>query len=197
MEFTILTAENYKTMLWSGGKTTQLYIYPPTANYEERDFDFRLSTAKVETEKSDFTSLPGVSRKIMVLEGEMLIHHENHHCKKLNKFEMDKFEGDWKTSSKGKCSDFNLMTRNETFGELLSVEIKKNKYFNFSLKEIWNWLFVYAFDGKISIEIDTKTQLLNRSDLLIISKAHSQNIRFQGIENSQLIFTKIALPISK
>jgi len=47
MQSTILHSANFKTSNWSGGTTTQLFIYPPTAEYLQRNFIFRLSTASV------------------------------------------------------------------------------------------------------------------------------------------------------
>ncbi|MDF1551007.1 MAG: HutD family protein, partial [Bacteroidales bacterium] len=104
MEFTIYKPEDFKTSTWSGGTTTQLFIYPSSADYLKRNFDFRISTAKVTVAKSDFTSLPEISRKIMILEGEITIQHQNRYSKQLKKFDIDEFEGDWKTSAIGTCT---------------------------------------------------------------------------------------------
>ena len=110
MRINILQASNYILSQWSGGSTTQLFVYPLTADYATRNFEFRLSTATVEAEKSAFTSLPGFHRKLMILAGEITITHENRYSKLLNPFTVETFEGDWKTSSAGKCTDFNVMT---------------------------------------------------------------------------------------
>ncbi len=120
--------KSFKSNKWAGGLTTQLFIYPPTSDYQQLIFSFRISTATVTTEKSDFTILPGVSRKLMVLDGEITLYHENHHTKQLHKFDIDIFEGAWKTSSHGKCTDFNLMTTGKTIGELEAVIIKKSQH---------------------------------------------------------------------
>ena len=69
MEYSIITTDNFKTSGWSGGTTTELFIFPPTADYQQRNFQFRLSTATVEADRSDFTLLNGISRKLMVLSG--------------------------------------------------------------------------------------------------------------------------------
>jgi len=192
MEFTIITANNFITNNWAGGTSTQLFIYPPKSDYQKRNFDFRLSTAKVEIEKSDFTPLSGISRKIMVLDGSIILQHKNHYTKKLEKFDMDAFEGDWKTSAIGRCTDFNLMTRNNTIGELSIVTIEEDQCIGHSIDESWDQLFVYIFTGKISFDLNNKTKSLNKGDLLAINKLTNQNIQFKGIENSQLIFSKIS-----
>ena len=118
MEYEIVKSESINIQKWNEGTTKELYIYPPSANYKSLDFDFRISTATVETEESSFTNLPSVLRELMVLNGEIEIKHKNHYTKKLRQFDIDKFEGDWETSSKGKCVDFNLMTMRDTNGQL-------------------------------------------------------------------------------
>lgn len=57
------------TSNWSGGTTTQLFIYPPEASYAARNFLFRISTATVETETSTFTDLTGFNRILLLLNG--------------------------------------------------------------------------------------------------------------------------------
>jgi len=197
MEFTIINADNFITNNWAGGTSTQLFIYPPMADYQKRNFDFRLSTAKVEIEKSDFTPLPGVSRKIIILDGSIILHHENHYSKKLNKFELDTFEGDWKTSSVGKCTDFNLMTQNNTIGELSVSVIKKNQSIDFFIEKGWDHLFIYLYSGKISLDYNNKTENLNQGDLIAINNFSNKNIQYKGIENSELIFSKISISKNK
>ncbi|MGE7596362.1 HutD/Ves family protein [Peribacillus frigoritolerans] len=97
------------TSLWSGGKTTQLAIYPEEADYSKRDFKWRISTAEVEVEESLFTHLPGIQRIIMILDGEMSLQHKGKPSMHLSPFEQDRFDGGWTTRSIGKVTDFNLM----------------------------------------------------------------------------------------
>ncbi len=192
MDYTKLDADRFITTKWAGGTSTQLMIYPLTSDYQKQDFDFRLSTAKVEIEKSTFTSLPGISRKIMILDGSIILNHENHYTKSLNKFEMDAFEGDWKTSTIGRCTDFNLMTRDKTIGELSMQAIKKNQCTDCFIEKVWDRLFIYIYSGKVSFDLNNKKETLNQGDLLAINKLTTQNIQYKGIENSELIISKIS-----
>jgi len=105
----LITKDKFKTSTWSGGTTTQLYIYPPEAEYGKRNFKWRLSSARVDAEESFFTPLPGISRILMVIEGELHIEHRGHHSIKLKAYEKDNFSGDWETRSTGRATDFNLM----------------------------------------------------------------------------------------
>ena len=124
MKIEHIKASDLITSQWSGGTTTQLAIYPQNAEYKERNFQFRISTATVEAEESTFTKLPGVSRKLMILDGEIRIEHSDHHSKTLKKFEQDEFSGDWDTISFGKATDFNLMTISNAFGDIEAIPLE-------------------------------------------------------------------------
>ena len=63
--------KTYKTTDWSSGKTTEMYIYPKDCSYNERNFDFRISSATIEVEESEFTDLIGYRRLLTILDGEL------------------------------------------------------------------------------------------------------------------------------
>jgi environmental stress-induced protein Ves len=107
-----------RTSAWSGGTTTELAIFPPTAKYPERDFRWRLSTAVVTVPESTFTSLPAYHRLLMVLTGEMRLEHAGQHSVTLHPFEQDSFSGAWQTRCTGTGRDFNLMLAAGWQGEL-------------------------------------------------------------------------------
>ena len=112
---------------WSGGSTTQLLIYPQEASYEERNFLFRVSTASVELESSEFTPLDGFMRVIASLEGEMLLTHAMH-CGELKKriLPLDTvhyFDGGLPTHCEGRARDLNLMLKlGSADGEIRFIE---------------------------------------------------------------------------
>ena len=58
MKKRIFKEENYKLSKWSGGSTRELAIYPANAEYLDRDFLWRLSSADSDKEESSFTKLP-------------------------------------------------------------------------------------------------------------------------------------------
>lgn len=106
-----------KTSLWSGGKTTELYIYPQNAEYVDRNFLFRISSATVDTPTSRFTKLPGVSRTLVLLNGEMTLQFQGKEDVLLTPLGKAVFSGDWETTSVGQgVTDFNLMTQNGCVG---------------------------------------------------------------------------------
>lgn len=106
-----VTPDTYIISDWSGGKTTQIAIDPPTALYADRAFNFRLSSATVTLEESDFTPLPDYSRIIAPIEGQLSLTFNGGEAIVLNEMELCRFDGAWQTRSRGKVTDYNLMTR--------------------------------------------------------------------------------------
>ena len=106
-----LTKDDYIVSSWSGGTTTQLAIFPPGARYADRNFLWRVSSATVELDESDFTPLPDYDRLISTLEGEIVLTHNGGAPIRLRPFEIHAFSGADATHSTGRCTDFNLMLR--------------------------------------------------------------------------------------
>ena len=132
MEMRKLPREGHKVSTWSGGSTTQVYIFPEEADYGKRDFLFRVSSAGVDCDRSDFTPLPGVERHIMVLKGALRLLYEGHGEKDLAVLEQDTFSGDWHTVSLGKAQDFNLMLREGTKGCIQGLRLKAGESHTFT-----------------------------------------------------------------
>lgn len=107
-----ITPQDFVVSEWSGGKTTQIAIDPPGALYADRSFHFRLSSATVELEESNFTSLPDYDRIIAPIEGELSLFYKGSETPViLRELECAAFDGAWETRSRGKVVDYNLMTR--------------------------------------------------------------------------------------
>lgn len=112
MKITHLKKENYTTSAWSGGTTTQLYIYPADADYASRRFRVRISSAAVDLEESDFTPLPGVDRWITPLMGGFTLTHPGQAPVIMGPMsEPYHFSGGIETHCVGKALDFNLMLK--------------------------------------------------------------------------------------
>jgi len=97
---------------WSGGTTTELFIYPDNSSYQLQNFEVRISTATVGVEESSFTSLPGFQRTLLVIHGQLIMQHEKggETTKiRLESLQQAGFSGDWKTTGYGKVTDFNVM----------------------------------------------------------------------------------------
>lgn len=123
MDIKIKRKDELPMSVWSGGTTTQLEIYPPSALYGARNFLWRISTATVDEAESTFTSLPDYQRIIMPLTGELTIRHADHYEKILLPLQTDNFHGAWHTTSAGKVRDFNLMLGAGAQGLMRGFEI--------------------------------------------------------------------------
>ena len=111
MTLTYLKPADYITTQWSGGPTTQLAIAPHGAVYADRNFLWRLSSASVALDESDFTALPDYDRIISTLHGDMTLTHNGGEPLTLHPYEIHSFSGADDTHSWGRCTDFNLMLR--------------------------------------------------------------------------------------
>lgn len=134
--------------VWSGGTSTELYIYPRNSLESARDFDFRISTADITLEHSILAKYKGYMRQIMLLKGEMKILHEGFHTVTLDEFGQDYFKGDWNTQAYGKCVDLNLIYKNEYEGGLEPLRIKDKV--NFNIKKVTGF---YCLEDDIRIKI--------------------------------------------
>lgn len=111
MPWKLLTRTDYLTTRWSGGTTTQLAISPEGADYGQRDFLWRLSSAQVELDRSQFTPLPDYLRLITPLEGKLELRVGEEPPVRLSPLEVLSFDGGSEVESLGRCTDFNLMVR--------------------------------------------------------------------------------------
>ena len=110
--------KDFSVSNWSGGKTKELAIFPADSKYADREFIYRLSSATVDLEESDFTMLPDYDRVLMVLQGSTVLTYNGKKSVHLNELEQDSFDGAWTTKSYGKITDYNLMTRKGTAGKV-------------------------------------------------------------------------------
>ena len=116
---------DYAVSAWSGGVTTQLAIAPEGARYADRSFLWRVSSATVELEESDFTPLPDYRRLIATLEGEIELRHRGGAPLRLRPCEVHAFDGADDTHAFGRCRDFNLMLRKgEADGEMEALPLQ-------------------------------------------------------------------------
>ncbi len=119
VSYRIIDSSVYQTSGWLGGKTQELYLFPPKSDYSRRDFEFRLSTATVELEQSQFTVLPGVKRLLVTLDKPLRLRNVTQGEEiDLAPFQVYAFEGEDVITSFGQCQDFNVMWRQPYQGEI-------------------------------------------------------------------------------
>jgi uncharacterized protein len=142
MSINIYTAENRATINWAGGTSTEIFIYPDNTSFAGRDFLFRISTATVEAEETEFTFFRGITRHLMVLKGELQLEHEGRYSKQLKPFDQDTFSGEWKTRSRGKVTDFNLMLGGGAKGSLQHHRIGLGQPLSFNPENDFRFLYI-------------------------------------------------------
>jgi len=153
MKFAIHPLDSSKTIAWASGTSTELFIHPADGNFQKREFIFRISTATVEAEETNFSDFTGLTRILMILRGKLTLIHEDRYTKELNEFNQDTFDGSWKTRSKGKVQDFNLM-----FNETCKGEVEHYKLLSGEHKEFIKTterLFLFVYDGIFQLENST------------------------------------------
>ncbi|NGM82433.1 HutD family protein [Paenibacillus sp. 7124] len=171
----MIRADDRKTAQWPGGTTTELAIYPENAEYAERNFIWRISTATMEAEQTSYTHLPGYWRLLMATAGEFDLEHLDRHTSKLKPFEKDSFSGDWTTRCFGTGEDLNVMLAPGYGGELKAVPIEEytceTLQYETALRNTDIFECIYCVDGEINISMDEHAAtLLKPGDLLVYSK---------------------------
>lgn len=144
----IIRKKAYKITAWRGGTTTEIYLYPEDGDYKGRQFDYRISTATIDTEESVFTVLPGIERVILPLENKMVLLHGEEEVV-LSPYEAYRFPGDSNTRSRGINRDFNLMLNHGVHGDIEVITIGKET----SKIEVAENILYYYDQGKGIIEI--------------------------------------------
>ena len=181
MKIDIITNEETVVSTWSGGSTKQFYIFPKDATLQERNFDFRISSAIVEVEESEFTSFFGYDRYLIVLNGELEIVHANKYSKILKQYEVDSFLGDWKTTSKGKITDFNLIVKRGFKGELKYLNLKTDVSI---LKEFSNHperIGFFVISGELNVKINNSEYNIQKGELLMIeNRGEKDSFNLEG-----------------
>lgn len=202
----IIRKSEYKMSEWSGGTTTELLIYPYETKYIDRNFKWRLSSAKVEVEESEFTYLSGFSRIIMILEGNLTLKHQDHYEKILTPFQQDSFMGHWHTKSYGKATDFNLMLSKDCEGKLEPLSLKSQETYNMVFDEYESFknsdkfkkltYIFYNLSGDLNIKIGGKSFALRSKELMdvtMVTNAGKPNIEFYNASEKEARIIKAVI----
>lgn len=194
MQFKFIPKSSQFETEWSGGTSTQLFIYPEVANYLQRNFLFRISSAKVKAEESTFTKLSGVSRIIMILDGELKIVHATKYTKVLKKFDTDNFDGSWNTKGVGVCTDFNLMSTGNCKGNLQSIVLNSSQNFKKTLFTKENFTGYYLLAGEVELYVSDKKYILHPNDFILLEKEDiTEELKINPVQYSELVEVEIYL----
>lgn len=190
MESKLIRKEDFKSKKWSGGETSQIYIYPEHVEYPDLDFLFRISSATIEIEKSEFSHLDGIYRYISTLENTIELSHDDIGYKKIKPFEIYEFKGDISTFSKGKTRDFNLMISESVRAKIEAIKIEKDKILEF--KGDSKFIFLFNYGEGVNLFID-KPYALKAMDTILIKLEGEETIevKLDGFKNEYVIVGEI------
>jgi len=190
MQYQIVKKKSYLVNAWAHGETTQLTVFPKEGEYKSRDFLWRVSSATVTQDQSDFTVLFGIKRWIMPFDHQLQLEHK--HTGKplysitLNPYEAHCFKGDWDTQSKGIVRDFNLMLNEGAYGILNAVKVfEEGKALGLLFPEAFDerlpladhrlTLGIYSREGNVSIHISDDLEILVPcEDLLLLNYSREE-----------------------
>lgn len=190
MKIQVTKKQELTTTLWSGGTTTELYIAPKAASYSARNFNVRVSTATVDCEKSIFTPLPGYTRKLMILDGQIIISHKNRYSTKLLPGQIELFDGGWETSSNGRCVDFNVMTKGKQ-SRLFQKHLDVNTDFELVPQFSCSVLVIYVHSGMILIQEPKNNTTITTGDVIICKQDDLVGLSIRSKDEAILVITEI------
>ena len=178
MKITHLKPEDYVVSTWSGGTTTQLGIAPQGAVYAHRDFLWRVSSATVDLDVSDFTALPDYDRLISTLEGEIDLTHNGGEALHLAPYGIHRFDGGWQTRSVGRCRDFNLMMRKgECDGRMEAVPVPGQLTVGGRSNDT---AILYCGQGQVTVCVGSDTVTLSQGQSLKVESAGDVTLCLSG-----------------
>ena len=183
------TQKDYVASVWSGGTTTQLLIAPEGAHYAARDFLWRVSSATVELDESDFTPLPEYERLIATLRGGITLMHNGGAPICLQPYEVHAFSGGDRTHSTGRCTDFNLMLRRgQAEGSMEAVFLGAGEERAFTAEDAVQTL-LYAAEGACTVTIGAERVALLHGESLLGSGNCA--FSFCAAEGAALMFCRM------
>ncbi|MEN2488489.1 HutD family protein [Flavobacterium sp. B11] len=167
MNIQLFSKKNTKPSIWSGGLTYEYMIYPKTANYADRDFAFRISSATIEQTPSEFTKFKGYHRYLVMLDNDLDV-EVNKEKKAHEKYEIMEFNSDDEVTSFTKGTDFNWMVSEKISRHKLEIA-NGNQNCNAEI------VILFSFNETV-ITIDEKPYHLEPYDVLVIENDEKKNI---------------------
>lgn len=181
MKMSRLTPRQYVVSSWPGGTTTQIAIAPEGAVYRDRDFLWRISSASVELDSSDFTLLPEYDRLICVLRGHMRLTHGGGGTVTLSPYTVYGFDGGADTHSEGRCVDFNLMTRKDQCrGSLEAVTPKEGEPVEIRPNGGGAAILIYCCEGEGAARAEDRRLDLAAGEAVLAAEAGDSPIFLEG-----------------
>jgi environmental stress-induced protein Ves len=188
MQITVLNKKDYRKTIWKGGTSTELFIYPPLASYKERNFQLRISKAKVKQPNSTFTTLPNYQRLLHLLKGTFLLNHASVGINLVLPGDTILFEGGWETQCIGVGSDFNLMFSGPGNGNIVNQIVLAGDYLSLQTEKLGQLNFIYILKGKVNVLIkNQEIKLRKHQSLIAYDKEVLDSLIIEAGKDAQLI----------
>jgi environmental stress-induced protein Ves len=194
MKYTLCKKEDYRISHWTGGTTAEIRIYPNTSKYIDRNFIWRITTDNIDTEEADFSRLPDYDRVLMVVDGEVVLSHENQRVSRLQSLEQDRFDGEWKTKSFGKITDFNLIIRkgNEAYLDVVALEEIANGFEDtYDHEKTKETHAIYCKEGYCVVGFNDESQMLKEGETLILEYDENEHAKYTLMGKGTVIKAQI------
>ena len=195
-----ITPEQYVVSQWSGGTTTQVAIAPEGAVYADRDFLWRISSASVDLDESDFTALPDYHRWISTLEGGMTLSHEGGEKIVLAPYDVHQFDGGVDTHSWGRCTDFNLMLRKgKCEGVVRALKLcageKAAVAFESAASDAFPnaQLLIFCGEGKAVVTLGDEKVVLEATHSLLVKDAVGMSLGVECTEDAAFMIAEVQI----
>ena len=193
MKKRIIKEENYRLSKWSGGTTRELAIYPENADYLNRDFLWRLSSADSDKEESSFTKLPDYDRILMVLDGSVVLAHGEERTVSLGAWESDAFDGAVKTKCFGQLKkDYNLIYRKGARGRMELIELTDQGRQLECAAEGCRSIGLYSAGGYTVATVNGQTEMIKEDQQMVIDLDPEDEIKLSVMGQGRCIFTEVA-----
>ncbi|MDR3214721.1 MAG: HutD family protein [Bacilli bacterium] len=158
---------NLKETSWSGGITKEIYLYPDSASYQNKNFLFRVSSAYISTIPSKFTLFIGYQRYFCMLDNNLELSINNKNIS-LKAHDIINFQSEDDVISYQTGNDFNIMLAED----IKDHHLKLTNGFNTS-----DHHFIIIFVLKdLQINIQGKDYQLAQYDTIVIENLEHESI---------------------
>lgn len=170
MHIRLIKKEEVVSSRWSGGETREYAIYPQGAQYADRDFGFRISSATIEAIPSVFTQFKGYRRYLAMLDGnlEIIYNGENQHYKQ---HELFTFPSTASITSFTQGTDFNLMLHEQLVDEVVEV-----RHQPFQTEQPFVLLFALE---EAEVMVNTQSFQLQPWDCLLLNNENKMTVALE------------------
>lgn len=150
----IFKSENYIVMPWKNklGVTSEIAIYPTQAKFQDENFDWRISSAKIQN-KNQFSVFTGYDRLLIVIKGNGLILNS---CE-LKPLEPIHFKGEENILCdlvNNEALDLGVIYKRNQFSAKMNV-LKFQSGLKSTIKNETGTSFVFCVSGKLKFNNST------------------------------------------